>query len=230
MVDEKESGRAVSCWLGPMPYRNSRIDRAHGVISGSFAARVFAQSQPTAHWLAQGPLAGALPTLGDSHLCDPSQGTAHDQTHARRVQQIRRHLQKLPQPLHDLQHLPKADPQHTHFANGGGLHPVVHQHGIGQDQRGDLLDGRQGRVVLQVGSRTRVYFQLPDHTTRPPTSDVCRCLPGPVVGGPMVPKAACPPRGVLEVLQRAASRQREGVSSPGIWKNLEKGRSFERLQ
>jgi hypothetical protein len=51
--------------LNPMPYRNSGVDDAHGVLDGSFARSVFAQSRPTAHRLAQRSRAGSVAALGD---------------------------------------------------------------------------------------------------------------------------------------------------------------------
>jgi hypothetical protein len=63
--------------LTSMPYRNSGIDDADGVLDGSFAASVSAEPRPTTDRLAQRSLAGALATLGDGHACNPSQGTAH---------------------------------------------------------------------------------------------------------------------------------------------------------
>src|SRR5271157_813428 len=43
--------------LGAMPYRNSVRDGVDGVIDGSVAVGVLSQSRPTAHRLAQRPLA-----------------------------------------------------------------------------------------------------------------------------------------------------------------------------
>ena len=64
--------------LVPMPYRNSGIDLANGVLDRSVAVGVFAQAWPTAHRLAQRSWAGPLPSLGDGHIRDPAQGTADD--------------------------------------------------------------------------------------------------------------------------------------------------------
>jgi GxxExxY protein len=38
--------------LSSMPFRNSSIDFAHGVFQRAFAAGVFPEAGPTAHWLA----------------------------------------------------------------------------------------------------------------------------------------------------------------------------------
>ena len=61
-----------------MPYKDSGIDLANGVLDRSVAISVFAQPWPTAHRLAQGSWAGPLPSLGDGHIGDPAQGTADD--------------------------------------------------------------------------------------------------------------------------------------------------------
>ena len=101
--------------LKPKPYRNSGIDLANGVLDGSVAAGVFAQPWPTAHRLAQCSRAGPLPSLGDGHIGDSAQGTADDQAHLRRGQQVRRDFQELPQPLYHLQGLHKSIVSPTHI-------------------------------------------------------------------------------------------------------------------
>src|SRR5208282_6928390 len=76
-ADESHSAPEIYCavhitllgpTLGSMPYRNSGIDLAHGVVDKTVAVGVFAQPWPTAHRLAQCSWAGPLPSLGDGHI------------------------------------------------------------------------------------------------------------------------------------------------------------------
>ena len=55
---------------------------------------------------------------------------------------------------------PEVAAAYAKAANGGGLDPIVRQHGIGQDQRGDLLQRGERRVALQSQGRAHIHFQL----------------------------------------------------------------------
>lgn len=67
--------------LGPMPFRNSGINLADGILGRARAVSVFAQAWPTAHRLAQRPRTGPRPALWNSHLGNLPESAAHHQTH-----------------------------------------------------------------------------------------------------------------------------------------------------